>query len=367
MRAVVLDGYGGPEVLRVTEVDAPVPGPDDLLVEVHHGALNRADVVQRTGGYPDPSRAKDDTSPEIPGMEYAGRITAVGERVTGWSVGDAVMGIETGGCYAEQVVTHQRLALPVPDGLDLADAAAVPEVFITAWDALVVQGGLTSGRWALIHAGASGVGTAGIQIAKAIGAHVAVTCSAGKMDACRELGADLVLERSPADWLAALQSGLADHGRTNGVDTILDVVGGAEVDRNLQAVRPKGTIVQVGLMGGARSEVTIGLAARQAGPLDRHHPARSPARGEGDDLPALRRRGAAAVHVRRPAPGHRSAVPAGGDRRRPPPHGGRRQRRQDPPGDQAALTGRPFQVVVPRARDHTARTTTTSKPTTNTG
>ena len=137
-------------------------------------------------------------------MEYAGRVAAVGERVAGWSVGDAVMGIEAGGCYAEQVVTHQRLALPVPAGLDLADAAAVPEVFITAWDALVVQGGLTSGRWALIHAGASGVGTAGIQIAKAIGARVAVTCSAGKMDACRELGADLVLERSPADWPAAL-------------------------------------------------------------------------------------------------------------------------------------------------------------------
>lgn len=259
MRAVVLDGYGGPEVLRVTEVDAPAPGPDDLLIDVHHSALNRADVVQRTGGYPDPSRPKGDTSPEIPGMEYAGRVAAIGERVNGWSVGDAVMGIETGGCYAEQVVTNQRLALPVPDGLDLADAAAVPEVFITAWDALVVQGGLTSGRWALIHAGASGVGTAGIQIVKAIGANVAVTCSAGKIGACRDLGAEVVVERSPADWLAALLSGLAERGRTVGVDTILDVVGGAEADRNLQALRPKGTIVQVGLMGGARAEVTIGL------------------------------------------------------------------------------------------------------------
>jgi putative PIG3 family NAD(P)H quinone oxidoreductase len=259
MRAVVLDGYGGPEVLRLSEVEDPVPGPDDLLVDVHHAALNRADVVQRMGAYPDPRRAAGDTSPEIPGMEYAGRVAAVGARVTGWSVGDAVMGIEAGGCYAEQLITHQRLALPVPRGLDLSDAAAVPEVFITAWDALVVRGGLTSGRWALIHAGASGVGTAGIQIVKAIGAQVAVTCSARKMDACRALGADLVLERSPADWPAALDAGLAAAGCTVGVDTILDVVGGDEVERNLRAVRTKGSIVQVGLMGGAKVEVNVGL------------------------------------------------------------------------------------------------------------
>jgi putative PIG3 family NAD(P)H quinone oxidoreductase len=255
---VTLAGYGGTDVLRVADVAPPEMGPDDLLVDVHHAALNRADIVQRMGGYPDPRRRPGDTSPEVLGMEYAGRVAAVGDRVTGWTPGDAVMGIEAGGCYAEQVVTHQRLALAVPAGLDLADAAAVPEVFITAWDALVVQGGLTGGRWALIHAGASGVGTAGIQIAKAIGASVAVTCSQPKMDACRRLGADLVLERSPADWPAALQAGLAECGAT-GVDTVLDVVGGAEADRNLRAVRPKGTIVQVGLMGGGAVEVNLGL------------------------------------------------------------------------------------------------------------
>jgi NADPH2:quinone reductase len=253
MRAVVLDGYGGTEVLRVADVDAPIPGPEDLLVDIHHGALNRADVVQRMGGYPDPRRAKGDPSPEIPGMEYAGRVAAVGARVTGWAVGDAVMGIEAGGCYAEQVVTHHRMALPIPAGLDLADAAAVPEVFITAWDALVVQGGLTSGRWALIHAGASGVGTAGIQIAKAIGARVAVTCSPGKADACRDLGADVVLGRSPADWLGELLAAVPD-----GVDVVLDVIGGEEVDRNLQATRIDGTIVQVGLMGGGVTPVNVG-------------------------------------------------------------------------------------------------------------
>ena len=168
------------------------------------------------------------------------------------------MGIEAGGGYAEQLVTHARLALPVPAGLALADAAAVPEVFLTAWDALVVQGGLTSGRWALVHAGASGVGTAAIQIAAAIGARVAVTCSAGKAAACRALGADLVLERSPGDWLAALRDGLAAHGRTDGVDVVLDVVGGEEADRNLGAVRPQGRIIQVGLLGGGPATVNIG-------------------------------------------------------------------------------------------------------------
>jgi NADPH:quinone reductase-like Zn-dependent oxidoreductase len=138
--------------------------------------------------------------------------------------------------------------------VELADAAAIPEVFLTAWDALVVQGGLTSGRWALVHAGASGVGTAAIQIAKAIGARIAVTCSAGKIEACRELGADLVLERSPADWAATLAAAVP-----GGVDTVLDVVGGDEANRNLAAVRPQGTIVQVGLMGGGQTPVNLGL------------------------------------------------------------------------------------------------------------
>jgi putative PIG3 family NAD(P)H quinone oxidoreductase len=250
MRAVVIEQYGGPEVLQVAEVPDPVPGPDEILVRVAHTAVNRADTLQRAGGYPDPQQRAH----EIPGLEYAGTVEAVGERVRLWSVGDRVMGIEAGACYAELVVTHERQALPIPDGIDTADAAAIPEVFLTAWDALVVQGGLTSGRWALVHAGASGVGTAGIQIAKAIGARIAVTCSAGKMEACRELGADLVLERSPADWAGRLRAELPA-----GVDTILDVVGGDEVNRNLGVVAPQGTIVQVGLMGGAKTDVNVGL------------------------------------------------------------------------------------------------------------
>ncbi|MGH9272695.1 MAG: NAD(P)H-quinone oxidoreductase [Ilumatobacteraceae bacterium] len=259
MRAIVLTEHGGPDVLRVSDVAAPVLGPDDVLVDVHHTALNRADVLQRVGLYPDPRRGRPDAPPEIPGLEYAGVVAAIGDRVTDRRVGDQVIGIEAGGAYAEQLVTHARMAMPIPDGLALADAAAVPEVFLTAWDALVVQGGLTSGRWALVHAGASGVGTAAIQIAAAIGARIAVTCSAGKADACRDLGADLVLERSPADWLAALTPALAERGRPEGVDVVLDVVGGDEVDRNLRAVRPQGRIVQVGIMGGGRTSVDLGL------------------------------------------------------------------------------------------------------------
>jgi putative PIG3 family NAD(P)H quinone oxidoreductase len=253
VRAVVLAEYGGPEVLRVSDTPAPLPGPDDLLVDVAHSAVNRADVLQRMGLYADPRKP----SVEILGLEYAGTVAALGERVTGWSVGDRVMGIESGGCYAEQVVTHARQALPVPGNIDLAEAAAIPEVFITAWDALVVQGGLTSGRWALVHAGASGVGTAAIQIAKAIGGNVAVTCSSGKMAACRKLGADVVLERSPADWLAALRSELGDRG-VAGIDVVLDVVGGDEVNRNLAAVRERGRIVQVGLLAGGSADVNVG-------------------------------------------------------------------------------------------------------------
>jgi putative PIG3 family NAD(P)H quinone oxidoreductase len=250
VRAITIPQYGGPEVLTVVDVDEPVPGPDEILVRVHHAGVNRADTLQRRGAYPDPQRR----DVEIPGLEYAGTVEAVGARVAAWNVGDRVMGIESGACYAEYVATHERQALPIPGAVATEDAAAIPEVFLTAWDALVVQGGLTSGRWALVHAGASGVGTAAIQIATAIGARVAVTCSAPKADACRALGATVVLERSPADWLSALRSSVP-----GGADVVLDVVGGEEADRNLQAVRPRGTIVQVGLMGGATTPVNLGL------------------------------------------------------------------------------------------------------------
>jgi putative PIG3 family NAD(P)H quinone oxidoreductase len=251
MRAVVLRSHGGPEVLAIEEVEQPVPGPDDVLVAVRATALNRADILQRMGGYPDPRRG---LSLEIPGLEFSGVVRAVGDRVTMWKPGDRVMAIEAGGGYAEFICVHERQLMAVPASVSLADAAAIPEVFLTAWDALVVQGGLTSGRWALVHAGASGVGTAAIQIAKSIGARIAVTCSTGKMDACRSLGADLVIERSPHDWASELSAAVP-----SGVDVVLDVVGGDEVERNLRVVATKGTIVQVGLMGGGSTNVNVGL------------------------------------------------------------------------------------------------------------
>jgi putative PIG3 family NAD(P)H quinone oxidoreductase len=251
MRAAVVTSYGGPEVIAVHDVPDPQPGAEEILVRVTSSAINRADTMQRLGGYPDP---RGGAGPEILGLEFAGTVAEVGARVTSWNVGDAVMGIESGGCNAELLTTHARQALPVPSNVPLADAAAIPEVYLTAWDALVVQGGLTSGRWALVHAGASGVGTAAIQIAKAIGARITVTCSAGKVDACRELGADVVLERSPADWASALEQAVPE-----GVDVVLDVIGGDEANRNLAAVRPQGAIVQVGLMGGGQTPVNLGL------------------------------------------------------------------------------------------------------------
>ena len=251
MRAVVLRRHGGPEVLTIEDVPEPIPGPDEVRVRIRATALNRADVLQRMGGYADP---RAHIAFEIPGLEFSGTVESVGERVTRWKPGDRVMAIEAGGAYAEMICTHERQLMPVPDHLDLGDAAAIPEVFLTAWDALVRQGGLTSGRWALVHAGASGVGTAAIQIAKAIGARIAVTCSVPKMQICRDLGADLVIERSPHDWLDEVRRAVPQ-----GFDVVLDVIGGDEVERNLQAVATQGHIIQVGLMGGASTPVNVGL------------------------------------------------------------------------------------------------------------
>ena len=256
MRAVVLRSHGGPDSLTIEDVPDPVAGPEDVVVRIRATALNRADLLQSMGMYPNPRPA----ALEIPGLEFAGTVEAVGERVTMWKVGDEVMGIEAGGGYAERIASHERQVMRVPTAVGLADAAAIPEVFLTAWDALVLQGALTSGRWALVHAGASGVGTAGIQIAKAIGARIAVTCSAGKMDLCRELGADLVLERSPSAWLDEAMAAVPE-----GFDTILDVVGGEEVERNLAAVATKGRIIQVGLMAGSTVQLNVfALMARRA-------------------------------------------------------------------------------------------------------
>ena len=257
MRAVIVTEKGGPEVLVVQEVPDPVLGPEEVLVDVVTSAVNRADLLQRRGLYPGPL-----ADHEIPGLEFAGRVGAVGERVTDHAVGDAVMGIVGGGGYAERVAVHERQAMAVPAALGLEAAGAFPEVFITAWDALVRQGGLTSGRWALVHAGASGVGTASIQIAKAIGARIAVTASAGKHHVCAGLGADVVIDYASEDFVAVVGS----VTRGEGVDVVLDVIGGDYLPRNVSCLRTNGRIVQVGIMsaGGSVPFNPATLMARRA-------------------------------------------------------------------------------------------------------
>jgi putative PIG3 family NAD(P)H quinone oxidoreductase len=251
MRAVVLRAHGGPEVLTFEDVASPECGEQDIVVTVAATALNRADLLQRMGFYPNPFPS----GPEIPGLEFAGTVAAIGDKVTAWAVGDAVMGITSGGAYAEQLVIHERQAMAVPSGMALHDAAGIPEVFITAWDALVVQGGLTSGRWAMVHAGASGVGTAAIQICKAIGARIVVTCSGGKVAACRALGADVVVDYGTQDFVAEVATATGGAG----VDVILDVIGGDYVERNVASLAIKGHIIQVGVMAGKPVPFNVGL------------------------------------------------------------------------------------------------------------
>ena len=259
MKAVVLRQHGGPEVLQFEDVPTPVMGAEEILVSVVATALNRADLLQRMGFYPDPFPGQY----QIPGLEFSGVVSAVGERVRLWSVGDQVMGIVSGGAYAEQLVLHERQALRVPSNISVEDAAGIPEVFITAWDALVVQGGLTSGRWALVHAGASGVGTAAIQICKAIGARIIVTCSSGKVQACRDLGADVVVDYSKQDFVEEVQR--VTNGR--GVSTVLDVIGGDYVERNISSLAVKGRIIQVGTMDNKAVPFNIGSLLAKRGSI----------------------------------------------------------------------------------------------------
>jgi putative PIG3 family NAD(P)H quinone oxidoreductase len=251
MKAVVLRSHGGTEVLQFEDVPSLVPGDYDIVVTVHATALNRADLLQRMGLYPNPFPEEFD----IPGLEYAGVVSSVGQRVTLWSPGDKVMGIVAGGAYAQEVRVHERQAMAVPSHLSLSDAAAIPEVFLTAWDTLVVQGGLTSGRWALVHAGASGVGSAAIQLCRAIGARIAVTCSTGKVDACRNMGADLVIDYSTQDFVEETKK--ATGGR--GVSVVLDVIGGDYVERNVACLATQGRIIQVGTMAGKATPFNVGI------------------------------------------------------------------------------------------------------------
>jgi putative PIG3 family NAD(P)H quinone oxidoreductase len=251
MKAVVLRSHGGTDVLQFEDIPSPVPGDYDIVVDVAATALNRADLLQRMGLYPNPFPDEYD----VPGLEYSGVVRLVGGKVTMWAPGDRVMGIVAGGSYAQQIRVHERQAMAVPTHLSLSDAAAIPEVFLTAWDALVVQGGLTSGRWALVHAGASGVGSAAIQICRVIGARIAVTCSTGKVEACRNMGADVVIDYTTQDFPDEIKK--ATNGR--GVDVVLDVIGGDYVERNVASLAVQGHIIQVGTMAGKAVPFNVGM------------------------------------------------------------------------------------------------------------
>lgn len=268
MRAVVIENYGGPEVLRIREVPDPVPGPEEVVVDIVTTALNRADLLQRRGRYPEPGPKREH---EIPGMEFAGVVSALGDRVQDWKIGDEVMAIVGGGAYAERIAVHERQLMRIPHGMAPSEAAAIPEVGITAHDALVTQGGLRPGGWALVHAGASGVGSFAVQLVEAMGARSVATASTAKLDAVRDLGAHRVVDRLEEDFVAAVRD-VTDGG----VDVVLDVVGGDYLGRNLRSLRVGGTIVQVGTLAGAKPEIELGLLmgkrARLIGTLLRSRP-----------------------------------------------------------------------------------------------
>lgn len=251
MQAIVLDSHGGPDVLRLREIPDPVCGPEEVLVDVTSTSVNRADVLQRLGLYPYPGRRPEH---EVPGLELAGRVAATGDRVTAWAPGDRVMGIVTGGGYASRVAVHERQVMRIPDNVPDHEAGAIPEVWITAYDALVVQCAMRAGDTVLVHAGASGVGTAAIQLAKAMGATVIVTASTSKVERCRALGADHAIDYTTEDFAVACRE--LTGGR--GVDVVLDVVGGDYLDRDVDAAALRGRIVQVGTMGSGKAQLNLG-------------------------------------------------------------------------------------------------------------
>jgi putative PIG3 family NAD(P)H quinone oxidoreductase len=251
MRAVIITQPGGPEVLRLEEVPDPVPGPGEVLVAVTAAGLNRADVLQRQGHYPPPPG-----SPPYPGMECSGRIIALGPEVTGWQVGDEVCALLGGGAYAEQVAVPQGQLLPIPDGVSLVDAGALPEATCTIQGTVYQMAHLAPGETFLVHGGAGGIGTFAIQIANAEGCTVA--CTAGspeKLARCRELGADLAISYRDEDFTAAVLEFTGWHG----ADVILDIMGAPYLARNLDALATWGRLVGIATRGGSRAEVDLGL------------------------------------------------------------------------------------------------------------
>ncbi|PWI07169.1 NADPH:quinone oxidoreductase [Streptomyces sp. NWU339] len=249
MYAITIPEPGGPEALVWEQVPDPVPGPGEVLVEVVAGAVNRADIMQRQGFYDPPPGA----SP-YPGLECSGRITALGPGVTGWAVGDEVCALLAGGGYAQQVAVPVGQLLPVPKGLDVKQAAALPEVVCTVWSNVFMVAHLRPGETLLVHGGSSGIGTMAIQLAKAVGAKVAVTAGTKeKLDHCAELGADILINYREQDFVTELKE--ATDGA--GADVILDIMGAKYLDRNVQALAVNGRLAIIGLQGGAKGELNM--------------------------------------------------------------------------------------------------------------
>lgn len=244
MTAIAITSPGGPEVLKPVTLPVPVPRPGELLVRVKAAGVNRPDVLQRQGAYPPPPGA-----PGTPGLEIAGEVVALGEGVKRYEAGDRVCALVPGGGYAEYAVVHEDNALPVPPGLSLIEAAAIPETFFTVWTNVFDRGRLKEGETLLVHGGSSGIGTTAIMLGKAFGAVVVVTAgSAEKCQACRDLGADLAINYRTEDFVAVL----AEKGIRP--DVILDMVGGDYVAKNLKAVAMHGRIVMIAFQKGSRIE-----------------------------------------------------------------------------------------------------------------
>ncbi|MGL4262673.1 MAG: NAD(P)H-quinone oxidoreductase [Afipia sp.] len=245
MTAIAISKPGGPEVLVPEQRPVPKPGPNEILIKVEAAGVNRPDVLQRLGLYPVPPGASD-----LPGLEVAGEVVALGEGVTRRKIGDKVMSLVAGGGYAEYCLTHESHAMSVPKGFSMTEAGAVAETLMTVWHNVFERGGLKPGETLLIHGGSSGIGTMAIQMAKAHGAKVFVTVGGqDKVDACLKLGADAAINYKTDDFVAktkALTDGV-------GVDVILDMVGGDYIDRNYEAAAVEGRIVQIAFLGGSKA------------------------------------------------------------------------------------------------------------------
>jgi NADPH2:quinone reductase len=247
MTAIAIRAPGGPEVLVPEERPVPAPGAGEILVKVAAAGVNRPDVMQRQGSYPPPPGASD-----IPGLEIAGEVVALGPGATRFKLGDKVTALVAGGGYAQYCPVHETNALPVPPTLSLIEAAAIPETFFTVWHNAFERGGLKSGETLLVHGGSSGIGTTAIQLAKAFGARVIVTAgSAEKCDACRKLGADVAVNYKSEDFVAATKA--ATGGK--GAEVILDMVGGDYIERNYEAAAVEGRVVQIAFQGSPRANV----------------------------------------------------------------------------------------------------------------